>query len=453
MSVKVAVVGCAHGELDAIYTRINTLPDDMRPELLIICGDFQALRSKADFTSISMPEKYKRLGDFHRYYEGTEVTPVLTIFIGGNHECGDLLAQLPHGGWVAPKIWYMGTNGVVWYKGLRIGGVSGIFKAFDFYKKRYETAPLDGRSVRSFYHTRFEDIFKMFLLRDLNMNCFITHDWPEGIAHYGDLDRLLRRKPFLKGDIEKGELGNPYYMVLLKRLMPNWWFSAHLHVKFEALVKHETKRKLSSDAREVKRVHTSNGNGIDLEATNQDEIDLDLGDEQPKNEDEIDLELDQQPQNQDEIDLGLDDQLNDKEVVSEVADEDLETTTSEDKLYAKGFSQTNFLALSKPLPNHPFFQIVDVPVTNNHISSESDKLYYDNEFLQITHWFERFKKTQGYRSMQMDQLSKPSVLEQLCKEINNAGFKLKDDLTVWDNFEPTLANPAEQTTQFIKRFM
>ena len=59
---------------------------------------------------------------------GQKTAPVLTIFIGGNHEASAHLAELPYGGWVAPNIFYLGFAGVVNVGGLRIGGLSGIFK-------------------------------------------------------------------------------------------------------------------------------------------------------------------------------------------------------------------------------------------------------------------------------------------------------------------------------------
>lgn len=49
---------------------------------------------------------------------------------------------------------------------------------------------------------------------------------------------LLRRKPFFKDDIRSGALGSPPLFELLKTLKPDWWFSAHLHVKFEATYLH-----------------------------------------------------------------------------------------------------------------------------------------------------------------------------------------------------------------------
>jgi lariat debranching enzyme len=41
-----------------------------------------------------MPEKYRRLGDFAAYYNGTKTAPVPTIFIGGNHEASNYLHEL-----------------------------------------------------------------------------------------------------------------------------------------------------------------------------------------------------------------------------------------------------------------------------------------------------------------------------------------------------------------------
>ena len=46
-----------------------------------------------------------------QYYSGEKKAPVLTIFIGGNHEASNYLQELPYGGWVAPNIYYLGYAG------------------------------------------------------------------------------------------------------------------------------------------------------------------------------------------------------------------------------------------------------------------------------------------------------------------------------------------------------
>lgn len=58
-----------------------------------------------------------------RYYSGEKKAPILTIFIGGNHEASNYLQELPYGGWVAPNIYYLGRAGVIQFGDLRIGGM------------------------------------------------------------------------------------------------------------------------------------------------------------------------------------------------------------------------------------------------------------------------------------------------------------------------------------------
>lgn len=55
-----------------------------------------------------------------RYYSGEKTAPILTIFIGGNHEASNYLQELPYGGWVAPNIYYVGYAGVINIAGIKI---------------------------------------------------------------------------------------------------------------------------------------------------------------------------------------------------------------------------------------------------------------------------------------------------------------------------------------------
>ena len=68
---QIAVEGCCHGQLDAIYRHIAVLEKThhYNVDLLLICGDFQAIRNHQDLQCMAVPQKYKELGQFHKYVE------------------------------------------------------------------------------------------------------------------------------------------------------------------------------------------------------------------------------------------------------------------------------------------------------------------------------------------------------------------------------------------------
>ncbi|KAF5327322.1 hypothetical protein D9619_004265 [Psilocybe cf. subviscida] len=238
-SLKIAVEGCCHGELDAIYSHISQLErrNQYKVDLLLICGDFEAIRNPQDMECMSVPQKYKVMGDFHKYYTGEKRAPLLTIVIGGNHEASNYFWELYHGGWLAPNIYFLGHSGSVKVNGLNIAGASGIYKAHDFQLGNYEKMPYDSRSLRSIYHTREYCIRKLSLLPSNHI--FMSHDWPQYIEQYGDTKSLVKRNPHFRRDVETGLLGSPPLMELLRTLRPEWWFAAHMHTRFEATVEHQ----------------------------------------------------------------------------------------------------------------------------------------------------------------------------------------------------------------------
>jgi lariat debranching enzyme len=86
---------------------------------------------------MNIPPKFLRMGDFMHYHSGNRIAPVLTLFVGGNHEASAFMRELPYGGWVAPNIFYMGASNVMRFGNLTIGGVSGIFKHGDYLRRMY----------------------------------------------------------------------------------------------------------------------------------------------------------------------------------------------------------------------------------------------------------------------------------------------------------------------------
>jgi len=253
-SIRMAVQGCSHGSISEIYSTLLSYHTTKTPSLpkidiLLCCGDFQSVRNHSDLLTMAVPPKYRSLGSFHEYYSGEKVAPFLTIFVGGNHEASGYLQELYYGGWVAPNIYYLGVAGCVnVVKGSRritIGGISGIYKSFDYNKGHFEQPPYTPNTLRSVYHVRQLNVYRMSLLSSPKIDVMLSHDWPRGIEQYGDVRRLLSQKKYFRKEVEENNLGSPACERLLYELKPKWWFAAHLHVKFFAQVCHETKKEES----------------------------------------------------------------------------------------------------------------------------------------------------------------------------------------------------------------
>lgn len=226
-----------HGTLNAIYAAVTTASHARGwpgVDVLIICGDFQSTRNGHDVEVMSVPAKYRVLGDFHEYYSGTRTAPYLTLFIAGNHEAAAYLWELYYGGWVAPNIYYMGAANVLRVGPLRIAGLSGIWKGFDYRKPHLERLPFSRDDIKSFYHVREFDVRKLLQIKE-QVDVGLSHDWPRGVEKHGDVQQLYRTRPMWKEESLDGSLGSPAAEYVMDRLRPAFWFSAHMHWKFAAV--------------------------------------------------------------------------------------------------------------------------------------------------------------------------------------------------------------------------
>lgn len=64
----IAVEGCAHGELDQIYRSVENLAQkrNVKVDLLICCGDFQAVRNENDLQCMAVPDKFRDICTFYK---------------------------------------------------------------------------------------------------------------------------------------------------------------------------------------------------------------------------------------------------------------------------------------------------------------------------------------------------------------------------------------------------
>ncbi|KAI8057896.1 DBR1-domain-containing protein [Syncephalis plumigaleata] len=412
--MHIAVEGCGHGDLDAIYAEIQRreVTIGCRVDLLIICGDFQAVRNFGDLATMACPVRYRKLGDFHRYYSGEKKAPVLTLFIGGNHEASNHLQELYYGGWVCPNIYYLGAAGVVRYGGLRISGISGIYNQRDYKKGRFEQPPYNRDDERSIYHVRGYDVERLALIRE-GVHVMASHDWPCNIEKYGNVERLISQKRHFAKDIYNGCLGSPPNMFLLQRLQPLYWFSAHMHAYFTATYVHPV-------------VNAGTIDGTDAIAiSNPDAIPLgDLDDDSESNDDDViqfqtsiqAIEPIVTESNPEAISLAMsDDDDEEAEETSSSSTNINETTTITAPVVAvvEKFPTTTFLALSKRESRYEFLDIIEI---DDNTTESTPILSYDPEWLAI------LRATRSYLSLDYHQPNIPS---------NDAIYRKIDQERAW----------------------
>lgn len=359
---------------------------------------------------MSVPFKYREIGDFYEYYSGVRKAPYLTVFVGGNHEASNYLWELYYGGWVAPNIYYLGAANVVRVGPLRIAGLSGIWKGYNYNKPHHERLPYNQDDLKSIYHVRALDVRKLLQIKT-QVDVGISHDWPRGVEWMGNWKALFAQKDLFEGDARAGKLGSSAAKYVMDHLRPPHWFSAHLHCKFAAVVKHseESQSAYRNGHEPLDQAISNEPSGV----KNNDEIEIDLDDTE-------DLENSAPIQNKDEIDVNMDDDKPVKPQLTEFnpsssdlvprVDEKAAAIPAEirDQLPASlapivslttlqnqtaiPNTVTRFLALDKCLPNRKFLQILDIdpisqPQPTLSAPSSSPRLSYDKEWLAITRVF------------------------------------------------------------------
>lgn len=346
-----------------------------------------------------MPAKYYAMHDFHEYYSGARVAPYLTIFIGGNHEASNYMWELYYGGWAAPRIYYMGAANVVRLGPLRIAGLSGIWKGYNYKKPHYERLPYNSDDVRSAYHVRELDVRKLLQIRT-QVDVGLSHDWPRGMEWKGDYYQLFMRKPAFEQEAKDGTLGSVAATTVLEHLRPAHWFSAHMHIKFAGIWEHADTQAIPDTGSHLAHNGTvSEDTGSTAGAFSQ-------------------TGSTTAPKNDAEIDLGMDD-LDDDEPSALPKDKDGDATTatnvtngtpevSQDlrDLLPESFARpkyepvptlpfptditnktTKFLALDKCLPKRSFLQLIDIAPHSPKEFERPLQLEYDQEWLAITRVF------------------------------------------------------------------
>ena len=394
--LRIAVEGCGHGTLNAIYASIEKACEAKGwpgIDMLIIGGDFQAVRNIRDLNCMAVPGKYRQLGDFWEYYAGRRRAPYLTIFVGGNHEASNHLTELFYGGWVAPNIYYMGAANVLRFGGLRIAGLSGIWKGYDYRKPHTERLPYRDGDERSAFHVREIDTRRLLQIKT-QVDVGISHDWPKDVQWAGNFKGLFQKKPDFKADADSGKLGSWAAKYVMDKLRPPYWFAAHLHVKFSAIIKHEAR----GGAEHNDILKDSNADSQKIEDGSNVANDLAIGGRAEGNGIQGTSEVSNHLQSSDiNIKITSESAAQATPILTSI---DPETSASSslgshavrDRLIDN--DTTRFLALDKCLPKRGFLQLLEIapnaavdPASEPSSFAGEPRLCYDPEWLAITRVF------------------------------------------------------------------
>lgn len=350
---------------------------------------------------MSVPQKFRAIGDFHEYYSGARQAPYLTLFVGGNHEASSHLQELYYGGWVAPNIYYLGAANIVRFGDLRIAGLSGIWKGYNYNKPHFERLPYSVDEIKSLYHVREIDVRKLLLLRT-QVDVGVSHDWPRGVEWQGDWKALFRKKDLFEADARAGTLGSSAARYVMDRLRPPYWFAAHLHCKFAAVVDFGKESGGSESAMNGESKAGTNG------TKNTEKIDIDLENEglaaehtaPSRNTDEIDLDMDsddaaikapepaiaEAPPGSSSIPPDLRSQLPSSFARPKTPPPPEKASPPPPPSVITNLT-TNFLALDKCLPNRKFLQILTIDPLAPSNPTAPPVLTYDKEWLAILRAF------------------------------------------------------------------
>ena len=84
-----------------------------------------------------------------------------------------------------------------------------------FLPGHYEMPPYDTNDIRSVYHVREYDVMKLKEVKG-QIDIFMSHDWPLRITEYGNWEKLVRQKPFLRQEVVSHILSCYKYINLVK---------------------------------------------------------------------------------------------------------------------------------------------------------------------------------------------------------------------------------------------
>lgn len=231
LDIYFAAVGDVHGHIYKMLGLLTKWTEKHQQQLdfVLQVGDFEPHRDRADLISMDAPSKYKKLGDFASFYHQKANFPYPLYFIGGNHEPYGFLDYFPQGQEIASNFNYLGRVNSINLSGLKIVGVSGIYKS-NLFTDRPSVVDIQyypNKKYIGFTETEIEQA-----LNYQNADILIMHEWANNIIKQEDLTQLQQKRPGTKYE----QIGNEYARLLIEALQPKLVLFGHMHLKYRTLL-------------------------------------------------------------------------------------------------------------------------------------------------------------------------------------------------------------------------
>ncbi len=223
-----AAVGDVHGEMYLMLAILDKIQSKLNKSISFVLqvGDFEPHRNYADVMTMDAPSKYKKLGEFHHFYTKNYQFPYPIYFIGGNHEPYGFLDRLPPKVTeIASNCYYLGRVGCLELAGLKIVGVSGIYKA-KLFDNRPPISQINSRSNSDYIGFTYKEINQAIDYQKTDI--LLLHEWANNIVAEKDQEILSQYLPRRKYE----EIGNEYASYLIEILQPRLVLCGHMHFPY-----------------------------------------------------------------------------------------------------------------------------------------------------------------------------------------------------------------------------
>ena len=228
-NIYFAAIGDVHGY---IYQMLGLLQSweakhQQKLKFVLQVGDFEPHRCHEDLLTMDTPTKYKKLGDFNHFYRHQAHFPYPLYFIGGNHEPYGFLDNFPGGKEISPNFNYLGRVNTTNLLGLKIVGVSGIYKP-ELFSVRPPISEIQAHANKKYIGFTEAEIEQA--LNYQNADILIMHEWATNVIKKEDFTKLQQRYSSIRYE----QIGNEYALLLIEALQPKLVLFGHMHLKYRS---------------------------------------------------------------------------------------------------------------------------------------------------------------------------------------------------------------------------